>query len=182
AVVAASALMAAGPEALAAADAPLAAAVTAGTLGQLAPVVRVGATVAALGVLLSLIVGISRTAFAMAGNGDLPRWFAAVHPRYAVPHRAEVAVAVLVAVTAALVDLRQAIGFSAFAVLTYYAVANAAAWTLTRAQRRWPRPVAAAGVAGCAVLAFSLPVESVVVGVGVLAVGALVWAVQQTRR
>ncbi len=88
----------------------------------------------------------------------------------------------LVAGTAALVDLRQAIGFSSFAVLTYYAIANAAAWTLTPAQRRWPRPVAAAGVVGCAVLAFSLPVESVLVGVAVLAVGALVWAVQQTRR
>ena len=41
-------------------------------------------------------------------------------------------------------DLRGAIGFSSFAVLTYYAIANAAAWTLPPHQRRgpgrWPSP------------------------------------------
>lgn len=182
AVVAATALMAAGPDALAQAQAPLAAAVTAGSLDGLAPVVRVGATVASLGVLLSLLVGISRTAFAMAGNGDLPRWFAAVHPRYGVPHRAELAVAVLVAAAAATADLRQAIGFSSFTVLTYYAIANASAWTLRPHRRRWPRAIAAGGLAGCVLLALSLPAATVLAGAAVLGIGMLVWLVQQTRR
>jgi len=52
-------------------------------------VVRVGATIAALGSFLSLVAGISRTAFAMASNGALPHWLAAVHPRFKVPHHAE---------------------------------------------------------------------------------------------
>jgi len=181
ALVAAAALAAAGADALAEADAPLTAAVTAGTLGRLAPVVRVGATIASLGVLLSLIVGISRTAFAMAGNGDLPRWFAAVHPRFKVPHRAELAVAILVGAAAATVDLREAIGFSSFAVLTYYGIANASAFTLSPSQRRWPRWLAAAGVGGCGLLAFNLPLQTVVAGVAVLAAGAVVWTVRQTR-
>jgi basic amino acid/polyamine antiporter, APA family len=67
-------------------------------------------------VLLSLIVGVSRTAFSMAANRDLPAFLAAVHPRYRVPHRAELAVGLIVASVAAVVDIRSAIGFSSFAV------------------------------------------------------------------
>ena len=35
---------------------------------------------------------------ALAREGDLPGWLAAVDPRYCVPHRAEVAVAAVVSV------------------------------------------------------------------------------------
>jgi APA family basic amino acid/polyamine antiporter len=143
--------------------------------------VRVGGTVAALGVLLSLIVGVSRTGFAMATGGDLPRWLDAVHPVHRVPHRAVLAVGGVVVALVVVADLRGAIGFSSFAVLTYYAVANASAWTLPPEQRRWPRPLAALGVAGCIVLAATLPAGSVVTGVVVLAAGALIRCVR-TRR
>lgn len=179
AAVAAVALAAAGPEELATAPAPLAAAVNGGSLAVLAPVVRVGATVASLGVLLSLLAGVSRTAFAMAANRDLPGHLDAVHPRFRVPYRAEVAVAAVVIVLAASVDLRQAIGFSAFTVLTYYALTNAAALTLPASQRRWPRGLAVAGLLGCGVLALSLPLTSVAAGAGVLAVGAGVWGLRR---
>ena len=90
-VVAVSALLAVDASVLAHSAAPLAVAVEAGRLAWLAPAVRIGATVASLGVLLSLIVGVSRTIFAMASNRDLG-FFAAVHPRYRVPHRAELGV------------------------------------------------------------------------------------------
>lgn len=89
-----------------------------------------GAAIAALGSLLALILGVSRTTLAMARDRHLPAGLAAVHSRFGSPHRAEVAVGVVVAVLAATVDLREAIGFSSFAVLIYYAVANASAWTL----------------------------------------------------
>ena len=59
-----------------------------------------------------------------------------MHPRFKVPHRAELAVAAVVVVLAATVDLREAIGFSSFGVLFYYAIANAAAWTLTPEEGR----------------------------------------------
>jgi basic amino acid/polyamine antiporter, APA family len=72
-------------------------------------------------------------------------------------------------------DLRGAIGFSSFAVLTYYGLANASAWTLSDAERRWPRWLAALGVALCAVLAFTLPLIAVVGGLVLLALGSLVW-------
>ena len=181
AVVCAAALLAAGPAALAAADAPLAEAVGAGRLAGLEPVVRGGAAVASLGVLLSLQAGLSRTGFAMAANRDLPPALAAVHPRYRVPHRAELVVAGLVAAAVLAVDLRGAIGFSSVLVLVYYTVANAAAWTLGPTERRRPRWLAGAGVAGCLVLAASLPAASVVAGAAVLAAGVAVWVVRSVR-
>ncbi|MGW3965017.1 APC family permease [Amycolatopsis sp. NPDC005003] len=163
-----------GPAALAASPDPIAAAVP----GWLAPVVRVGAAVAALGSLLALILGVSRTTLAMSRDGHLPRFLAAVHPRYQVPHRAELAVGLVVAVLAASIDLRAAIGFSSFAVLTYYAIANAAAFTL----RGTARPIAVLGLAGCVVLAFSLPLPSVLAGGGVLLLGASAYGVRRIRR
>jgi APA family basic amino acid/polyamine antiporter len=162
AVVCGSALLAAGPAALAASAAPLAEAVAAGHLAALEPVVRVGAAVASLGVLLSLQAGLSRTGFAMAANRDLP--------------------AALAAVALLAVDLRGAIGFSSTLVLVYYAVTNAAAWALGPGERRRPRWLAGAGLAGCLVLAASLPVSSVLAGAAVLAVGVAVWMVRRSRR
>jgi APA family basic amino acid/polyamine antiporter len=182
ALVAGSALAGAGAPALAASAAPLATAVDGGRLAWLSPAVRIGATVASLGVLLSLLVGVSRTIFAMSANKDLPSTLARVHPRYRIPHRAELAVGAVVATIAALADVRTAIGFSSFAVLVYYAIANASAWTLEPGQRRWPRWLAALGLAGCSVLALTLPVRSIVGGVAVLGGGALVYGLRRGLR
>lgn len=164
-----------GPE-LASAAAPLAEAVRSAGVPWLEPVVRVGAAVAALGSLLSLILGISRTGLAMARDGHLPSALAQVHPRFAVPHRAEVTVGVIVAVVAALADVRAAIGFSSFAVLVYYAIANASAWTLP-GKRLTP----VIGLAGCLLLAVCLPLGSVLAGSAVLAAGALVYTAARAR-
>jgi APA family basic amino acid/polyamine antiporter len=181
ATVAFTSLIAVGPEVLASAEAPLAAVVEAGSLGWAAPVVKVGAAVASLGVLLSLLVGVSRTTFAMAAGGDLPGWLEAVHPTRRVPHRAELAVAVAVTGVVLVADVRGAIGFSAFAVLFYYAVANASALTLPGDGRRWPRAVPAAGLIGCVVLGVALPLASITGGSALIAAGAVVWAVRHRR-
>jgi len=173
--VALSALLAVDAEVLGQAPAPLVTAVEAGRFAAWSPIVQIGAAVASLGVLLSLIVGVSRTTFAMAANRDLPPWFASVHPRTQVPHRAELAVGLIVAVLVALGDLRSAIGFSAFTVLLYYAVTNAAALRLAPAERRWPRGLAVAGLLGCVLLAFSLPPASVLGGGLVLLIGAALY-------
>ncbi|KQX70868.1 APC family permease [Streptomyces sp. Root1310] len=166
-----------GPDGLGRAGAPLADAVRAAGVPALVPVVRVGAAVAALGSLLALILGVSRTTLAMARDRHLPGALAAVHPRFRVPHRAELVVGAVVAVLAATVDVRGAIGFSSFGVLTYYAVANASAWTLDPAPAK--RLLPAVGLLGCVVLAFALPRTSVVVGAGVLALGGLAYGVRR---
>ncbi|MFF4489736.1 APC family permease [Streptomyces sp. NPDC001544] len=177
ACVAVAALSVLGAGRLGHAEAPLADAVRVAGAPGLVPVVRVGAAVAALGSLLALILGVSRTTLAMARDRHLPGALAAVHPRFQVPYRAELAVGAVVAVVAATVDVRGAIGFSSFGVLAYYAIANASAWTLSPAL--WARAVPAVGLVGCVTLAFALPAVSVAVGAGVLAVGVLAFAVRR---
>jgi APA family basic amino acid/polyamine antiporter len=182
AVVAVCALLAVGADGLATAAAPLHAVVEAGSLSALSPVVQVGAAVASLGALIALILGVSRTTLAMARDRELPAYLAAVHPVHAVPYRAELAVGAVVIVLVATLDLRGAIGFSSFGVLTYYALTNASALRMTSQERRPPRWVAVLGLVGCVVLAFTLPWASVVGGLGVATVGAAVWGVRHRGR
>ncbi|MEQ8716906.1 MAG: APC family permease [Acidimicrobiales bacterium] len=177
AVVAVTALLAVGWEVLARSDAPLAAVADAGDLDALTPIVRIGGGVAAAGVLLSLLAGVTRTSFAMARNRHLPTRLASVSDRTGIPDLAQALVGVAVAVVVALVDLREAIGFSSFGVLLYYALANASAVTLGPGERRFPWWLSVAGVGGCLLLAFSLPTASVVIGSSVVGAGAVVWFV-----
>jgi len=177
-----SALAAAGSDALAASPAPLAEAIRGGRFGSVSIAVRLGATVASLGVLLSLIVGVSRTVFAMAAARDLPSPLAGVHPRHQVPHRAELLVGAVVVLLVVLLDVGQAIGFSSFTVLGYYAITNASALTLSREERRWPRPLAVVGLTGCLLMAASLPTKTVVSGLGVLSLGLVTFGVSRAVR
>ena len=181
AVVATSVLLALGSDALAASSRPLVSAVEAVDADWAVPLVGVGAAVASLGALLALIAGIGRTTLAMAREGDLPRWLASVHPRYRVPDHAEVAVAAAVTLLVLTTDLRGAIAFSSFGVLTYYAIANASAWTQRGEFRRWPRAMNAVGVVGCTTLVATLPLRAVAVGLAMFAVG-LAWRVIIRRR
>ncbi|MFE9483687.1 APC family permease [Streptomyces spororaveus] len=179
AAVAVAVLLVLGPQELADATAPLSDAARAAGADWLAPGVRVGAAVAALGSLLALILGVSRTTLAMARDHHLPHALAAVHPKFQVPHRAELVVGAVVAVLAATADVRGAIGFSSFGVLAYYAIANASAWTLAPDEGRPARIVPVVGLAGCLVLAFALPASSVISGAAVLAAGAAAYAVRR---
>ena len=174
--VAVAVLIALGPDGLARSSAPLADAVRIAGAGWLEPAVRAAAALAALGSLLSLILGVSRTVLAMARDRHLPGALAAVHTRFGVPHRAEVAVGVVVGAVAAAADVRAAIGFSSFAVLVYYTVANASAFTLNG--RRW---VPVLGVAGCVTLAVFLPAASIAAGAAVTLAGAAVFAIGALR-
>ncbi|MFI9627465.1 APC family permease [Streptomyces sp. NPDC052042] len=180
AVVAVSVLTVLGPAGLAGAAAPLSDAARAAGADWLVPVVRAGAAVAALGSLLALILGVSRTTLAMARDHHLPHVLAAVHPRFKVPHRAELLVGAVVAVVAATADVRGAIGFSSFGVLVYYAIANASAWTLTPDEGRPRLLVPAVGLVGCLALAFALPPVSVASGTAVLVAGALVYGARRS--
>ena len=149
--------------------------VAAGDLHAVVPVVRVGAAVAALGSLLALLLGVSRTTLAMARDRYLPHPLAAVDPRHGVPARAEVAIGAVVLVLVLTTDLRGAIGFSSFGVLTYYAIANASAATLRAGEGPPPRWLPPLGLLGCVALAVSLPYVAVLTGLGVLLLGAVVY-------
>ncbi len=160
--------------AVAASDAPLQLVVATAELDGLTALVRVGAGIAALGVLLNLVPGVSRTVLAMARRRELPGWFAVIDERRALPLRAELTLAAIIVGLVVVVDLRGAIGFSGVTILTYYALTNASALRLTPAERRWPGALAVLGLVGCIALAAALPLVAVVSGVAVLLTGVIV--------
>lgn len=186
AAVGVTALGALGASGLAASDNPLVDVVTANGWAWASPLVRIGAALASLGALLALITGIGRTSFAMAREGDLPRWFSAVHARYSTPYRAEIAVGIVVIVLVLVADLRGVIAFSSFGVLLYYFVANVAAFRQRRElsgarMRTAGRVVSVVGAIGCAVLVVTLPLPAVVTGAAVVLAGFALRALRMSR-
>jgi APA family basic amino acid/polyamine antiporter len=171
-----------GPDGVASTPAPLAAAVASGAWAWAGPVVRFGAALASLGALLALVAGLGRTSLAMAREGDFPHWFAAIHPKFQVPHRAELALGAVIVVIIAFADLRGAIGFSSFGVLVYYLVANIAAFTQPAADRRYPKALQLIGAAACLLLVATLPLEAVLAGLVMFAVGIVYRAARLRRR
>lgn len=181
AVVATAVVAVLGADGLGASTAPLHDAVRAAGADRMTTVVRAGAAVAAMGSLLALVLGVSRTTLAMARDGHLPRALARVHPATSVPVVAEVSVAVVVVALVLTTDLRGAIGFSSFGVLLYYAIANASAWTLRADEGLPARWVPVVGLLGCVLLAFSLPLPQVLGGAALVVVGLAAYSVTRAR-
>jgi len=96
-----------------------------------------------------------------------------VHRARKIPHYSELGVGLIVATAVLFLDLRASIGFSSFAILVYYAIANAAAFTLPSPQRRWPRWMAVAGGLSCLLLALNLPLVSVLSGAALFGCGTI---------
>lgn len=179
ALVAFVALAAEGPAALAAATggraAPLAVIARGFGVPGLPLAVTVGAALAMLGVLLNLILGLSRVLLAMAREGDAPRVFARVEADGA-PRRAVLAIGALILGLALIGQVRLTWSLSAFTVLVYYALTNLAALRLPPEQRRFPRAFAVAGLVSCAGLAVFVSLEIVVGGLLALGLALALWS------
>jgi APA family basic amino acid/polyamine antiporter len=158
-----------GPAALATSAAPVAALV--GGQEPWDTIVRIVAAIACLGSLLGILAGLSRTSLAMARGGDLPADLGRVSPRTRAPIVAEASIAVIAILAILLLDPTGLIGFSSCAVLVYYAIAQISALRQPKAERWLPRIVQRAGLAGCFLLAVTLPWQSIVGTAVVLAVG-----------
>lgn len=160
-------------DALATSASPLAALVS----GEAEPFVRVVAAIACLGSLMGILAALSRTALAMSRGGDLPPALAAVNARTHSPVLAEAVVAVIAIAAVLVLDPAWLIGFSACAVLVYYAIAHLAAWRQPSEQRWLPRGVQAAGLIGCLALALTLPWRGAALGAAVVVVALVARAV-----
>lgn len=122
--------------------------------GFAAPVryaVAIGAITAMLGVLLNLLLGISRVVLAMARRKDLPARLAEV--RGSSPRAAVIVTGVAIAALALVGSVKLTWTFSAFSVLIYYAITNWCALRQPADQRRFPRAIPIVGLASCAALA-----------------------------
>ncbi|MBU7588463.1 MAG: amino acid permease [Sphingopyxis terrae] len=140
----------------------------------LANLIAIGAITAMLGVLLNLIIGLSRVVLAMGRQGDLPPLFARLSRDGTAPAAAVIAVGIVIAALALIGSVETTWAFSAFTVLIYYAITNLAALRLPREQRLYPAWVAVAGLAACLFLAFWVPVEIWGAGLALIVVG-LTW-------
>ncbi|TFC05924.1 APC family permease [Cryobacterium adonitolivorans] len=160
-----------GPAGLAASVSPLADLV--GGAEPWTGIVRVLATIACLGSLSGILAGLSRTGLAMAREGDLPGALSRISPGRHSPVTAEVAIGLVAVLGVLVLDPAQLVGFSACAVLVYYAIAHLAALRQPSEQRWLARWVQYAGVAGCLLLAATLPWPGVVAASAWLAVGLL---------
>jgi APA family basic amino acid/polyamine antiporter len=176
--VAAVALRAVGAEALAdaaASDAtPLEAAARALAVPGLWIVVAIGSVTAMLGVLLNLILGLSRVVLAMGRRGDLPPRFGRLSRDAEVPAAAVVAVGAAIALLTLAGSVETTWAFSAFTVLVYYAITNLAALRLSAQDRLYPRVLAGGGLAACLFLAWWVPLEIWLAGLALIGVG-LAW-------
>jgi APA family basic amino acid/polyamine antiporter len=134
-------------------------------------VVTVGAVTAMLGVLLNLLLGLSRVLLAMGRRTDMPALFARLDRRGVTPTAAVIAVALLIGGLALIGDVRTTWSFSAFTVLIYYAITNLAALYIPADGRIFPKWISVAGLIGCLSLAAFVEPRVLAVGLGVIALG-----------
>lgn len=135
-----------------------------------------------LGVILSQLLGLSRMGFAMARRGDLPSFFAHVHPRHGVPGRAVLAIGAVAAVVAATGTLAGVASAAAFAILIYYGIANLAALRMPASAKLYSNAVPVVGVTACSVLALSLAPPVILTGAALLAAGLALRATARALR
>ncbi len=139
-----------------------------------ARVVSIGAVTAMLGVLLNLILGLSRVLLAMGRRGDMPAAVARLSGPQNTPYASVFVVTAIIGVLVLTGDVRTTWSFSAMTVLLYYAVTNVAALRLPEKDRRYPRWVAWAGLVSC--IGLSVFIDPPILLVGVILIGAgVVW-------
>lgn len=142
--------------------------------------VSIAAVTAMLGVLLNLVLGLSRVWLAMGRRGDMPAILARVNEKHSTPGPAVILTGIVIAGITLVNDLKIAWSFSAFTVLIYYAITNLAALRLPREQRLYPRVLAWIGLLVCISLAWFVEMRVWIVGVALIGVG-LIWHFARRR-
>ncbi|KTD61847.1 APC family permease [Legionella spiritensis] len=136
--------------------------------------IAVGACTAMLGVLLNLILGLSRIVLAMGRQQDLPEPFAVVSNKHRTPVAAVIGIGFAIAGLALFGSVETTWSFSAFTVLIYYSITNLSALYLPKEQRLYPNFIAVTGLISCLFLAFWVPLSIWLSGLLLIALG-LIW-------
>ncbi len=137
-------------------------------------IVALGAMLAMIGVVLNLILGLSRVVLAMARRGDLPRLFAKLNPQGTNPTAAVLLVGGAIASLVLIGNVKTTWSFSAFSVLIYYGITNLAALQLPTSDRLYPKWLAILGLLACFFLAFWVEQQIWLTGVALILAG-LIW-------
>ena len=147
----------------------------------LSTLVGMAAITAMAGVLLNLLLGLSRVLLAMGRRGDMPRFFGKVEEQSGSPVNAVYGIGALIAGLVLIGDVRATWSFSAFTVLVYYAITNLCALRLSAAERSFPRITAVLGLVSCAGLAFYVRPIYWMVGLAVLGAGLVAFFIKQSK-
>jgi APA family basic amino acid/polyamine antiporter len=144
-----------------------------------AVVLAIGAMTAMLGVLLNLILGLSRVLLAMGRRRDMPRILARLNQQQTTPYWAVLVVGVAIAFLVLLGNVKTTWSFSAFNVLIYYAITNLAALRLPPQERLYPQWVGWLGLGSCLFLAFWVESSIWQLGLGLIVAGLIWHAIRQ---
>lgn len=158
-----------------------------GSLG--AALVAVGALISFYGYLSAKILAMPRVTFALAEQGDFPKAFAAVHPRFQTPYISILVFAALVWAFALSGEFKWNVTLSAVARLLYYGVCCAALPVLRKKQPgkagfNLPLGHLFAGVAVlmCAVLVTQVDFGQSLIVAGTILLGLLNWILVRNRK
>lgn len=162
-----------GTDRLASSTSPLQVVANALTTPAVSSVVTIGASTAMLGVLLSQILGISRMMLAMGRRNDLPPFFQKIHSRYKVPHLGILFTGLLILLLTLTGSFEFIVRAASFTILLYYSITNISALRQPRTDQRYGRVIPLLGLIGCLVMSVSLPLNVILVGVGLLIAGFL---------
>lgn len=137
-------------------------------------ILAIGGITAILGVLLNLILGLSRMLLAMARRRDMPAFLAQINQSGTSPVPAVLTVGLAIALLSLVGNVKSTWSFSAFTVLVYYGITNLAALRLSQSDRLYPKGLSLAGLLACFFLAFWVEWQIWLVGLGLIALG-LAW-------
>ena len=103
-------------------------------------VITAGVLVGALAALPSLIFSASRVAFAMGRDGDMPRLFSRLHPKYRTPKNAILASGLIIGLMIVFLDVIQIAAAADLMFLILFTLVNASVIVLRRTHPDTPRP------------------------------------------
>ena len=133
--------------------------------------VSIAAITAMTGVLLNLLLGLSRVLLSMARRSDMPTQFQTIHPSNGSPTKAVWGSFAIIAILLSTGSVQFTWSFSAVTVLIYYAITNLAALRLRGDERRFPAWISLAGLAGCLFLTLWVKAAIWLPAAGVLLAG-----------
>ena len=160
-----------GAEGMSQSKSPLQVASEAMSAPAISVIITIGASTAMLGVLLSQILGISRMLLAMGRRNDLPHLFEKIHSKTSVPHIGILFTSVVILAITTLGTFDFVVRAATFTILLYYSITNIAAIRQPNQQQLYSKVIPYLGLVGCVAMSISLPLNVIISGVALLAIG-----------